>query len=147
MITLLDNLGCRSFHDLEYFFPAPSCLQGFFWESSWQSYGNSFVGNCPFLLLLLRFSLSAVTHGFHSCASSSSDTWLSAWPVALNFRSWRQAPGGKKKDSLFIFNLWHFNHDESWCCLFGSNLFGTLSFLDLSVCFLSQIGRFYFIIF
>ena len=32
--------------DFEYFFSAPSCLQGFFWEVSWQSYGNSFVGNC-----------------------------------------------------------------------------------------------------
>ena len=31
------HLGCRSlpFHDLEYFFPAPCCLQDFFWEISW----------------------------------------------------------------------------------------------------------------
>ena len=35
-----------AFHDFEYFFPPPSCLQGFFWEISWQSNGNSFVGNC-----------------------------------------------------------------------------------------------------
>ena len=35
-----------TFHGLEYFFPAPSCLQIFFWEISWQSYGNSFADNC-----------------------------------------------------------------------------------------------------
>ena len=34
-----------AFHDLEYVFPAPPCLQGFFWEINWQSYGNSPVGN------------------------------------------------------------------------------------------------------
>ena len=34
-----------SFHDCEYFLPIPSSLQSFFWEISWQSYGNLPVGN------------------------------------------------------------------------------------------------------
>ena len=57
--TVILNVGL-SFNDLEYFFPAPSCLQGFFWEISWQSNGNSFVGNSFSLASFRILSLSLI---------------------------------------------------------------------------------------
>ena len=66
------NLGCRS----SLFITLNPCCQSlackvFFWEISWQSYGNSFVGKS--LLFSAAFKI------------------------------------------LFIFDIWHFNYDVSWC--------------------------------
>ena len=47
-------------------------------------------------------------------------------------------------DSVFTFKLWYFNYDVSWCGPPGSNLFGTLCFLDLYVYFLCQIKEVFF---
>ena len=43
--------------------------------------------------------------------------------------------------SLFIFNCCHFNYSISWCVPFWVLLYGTLCFLDLGDCFLSQVRQ------
>ena len=50
------------------------------------------------------------------------------------------------QDSLFIFNLWHFNYDVSWCVLFWVQLvWDSLNFC-MSISF-TKLGKFSFIIF
>ena len=52
------------------------------------------------------------------------------------------------KDSLFIFNLWHFNYDVSWCGPLCVHLvWDSLCFLDLHVISFTTLGGFSFIMF
>ena len=103
-----------AFHDLEYLFPSPSCLQGFFWEISWQSYRNSFVGKClaAFKIVSLSLILGKVNMMCLHVYFPGSNFFETLWA------SWKSVSFARLGKFLFIVCS-----NKFWICCFSFSSF------------------------